>query len=44
MDSYPLPKIEDLYAKFSGGKIFTSLDLRHAYEELPPCFRESKSM
>ena len=35
-DSYPLPKIvEDLYAKLSGGKIFTSLDLRHAYEQLP---------
>ena len=32
-DSYPLPKIEDLYAKLSGGKIFTSLDLRHAYEQ-----------
>ena len=25
-DSYPLPKIEDLYAKLSGGKIFTSID------------------
>ena len=23
-DSYPLPKIEDLYAKLSGGKIFTT--------------------
>ena len=32
--SYHLPKIEDLYAKFSG-VIFTSLDLRHAYEQLP---------
>ena len=26
---------KDLYAKLSGGKIFTSLDLRHAYEQLP---------
>lgn len=34
-ESYPLPKIEDLYAKLSGGKLFTSLDLRHAYEQLP---------
>ena len=28
--SYPLPKIEYLYAKHSGVKIFTILDLRHA--------------
>ena len=34
-DSYHLPKIDDLYAKLSGGKIFTSIDLRHAYELLP---------
>ena len=34
-DSYPLPKIEDLYAKLSGVKIFSSLYLRHAYAQLP---------
>ena len=34
-DSYHLSKIEYLYSKLSGGKIFTSLDLRHAYEQLP---------
>ena len=34
-DYYPLPKIKDLYAKLSGDKIFTSLYLRHAYEQLP---------
>ena len=34
-NSDPLPNIEDLYAKPSGGKIFISIDLRHAHEQLP---------
>ena len=30
-DSNPLPHVEDLFAKVSGGRIFSKLDLRHAY-------------
>ena len=41
-DSYPLPKIEDLYAKLSSGKLFTNLDLRHAYEQLPLAAKSRK--
>ena len=32
--SYPLPRIEDLYATLSGGEKFTSLDLQHAYNQV----------
>jgi hypothetical protein len=31
VDKYPIPAIEDLYAKLSGGKTFTKLDLSNAY-------------
>ena len=31
MESYPLPRIEDIFASLSGGKLFTKLDLAHAY-------------
>ena len=31
---YPLPKIEDLFARLSGGKTFTKLDLSQAYQQL----------
>ena len=27
-DTYPLPRIEDLFASLSGGKVFSKLDLR----------------
>ena len=33
-DKYPLPRIEDLFAKLTGGKIFTTLDMTHAYHQL----------
>ena len=33
-DIYPLPRIEDLFASLSGGKIFTKLDLTHAYQQV----------
>jgi hypothetical protein len=33
-DRYPLPKIEDLYAKIAGGDKFTKLDLSHAYHQI----------
>ena len=31
-DSYPLPRIDDLYAKLSGGTVFSVLDLSMAYQ------------
>ena len=34
LDRYPVPKVEDLFATLSGGKLFTKLDLRHAYQQL----------
>jgi len=40
-DAYPIPKVDDLYAKLQGGKFFTKLDLSQAYQQL--CFdKESK--
>ena len=34
-DSYPLPRIDDLFASLSGGRTFTKLDLAHAYLQIP---------
>ena len=34
-ESYPLPRIEDLFACLAGGKVFSKLDLSHAYLQLP---------
>ena len=34
-DTYPLPRIEDLFAYLSGGKSFKKLDLAHAYQQIP---------
>ena len=31
LDTYPLPRIEDLFASLSGGQTFSKLDLAHAY-------------
>ena len=36
LDNYPLPRIEDLFTKLSGGMKFSKLDLRHAYNQIPP--------
>ena len=41
-DSYPIPRIEDLYAKLSGGKVFSVLDLSMAYQQIVVS-EESKS-
>ena len=34
-DTYPLPRVDDLFTALSGGKIFTKLDLSHAYLQVP---------
>ena len=34
MDSFPLPKVEDLLASLGNAKRFTKLDLAHAYTEI----------
>lgn len=31
VDQYPLPRPNELYATLSGGNLFTTLDLSHAY-------------
>ena len=35
LDRYPIPKVEDLFAKLAGGQKFTKLDLSQAYQQLP---------
>ena len=41
LDNYPIPSLEDLYAKLSGGKFFTKLDLSHAYVIEQICLDEA---
>ena len=33
VDAYPIPKIEDLFAKLVGGKLISKLDLSQARDE-----------
>ena len=35
LDSYPLLKVDELFATLAGGKVFSKLDLQHAYLQLP---------
>ena len=35
VDTYPLPPINDLFRTLSGGKLFSKLDLAHAYLQIP---------
>lgn len=35
VDQYPLPRPEDLFATLAGGKYFSTMDLSHAYNQLP---------
>ena len=34
VDRHPLPKVEDLFATLSGGRIFSKLDLSQAYQQV----------
>ena len=35
LDRYPIPKIDDLFAKLAGGRLFTKIDLSQAYQQIP---------
>ena len=35
VDKYPLPNPQDLLSALAGGKRFTKLDLKRAYQQLP---------
>jgi hypothetical protein len=35
MNTYPLPRIEDIFASLAGGKRISMLDVAHAYVQLP---------
>ena len=43
VDTYPLPRINDLFASLAGGQSFSKLDLAHAYQQVPPD-EESKKL
>lgn len=42
VDTYPLPRYEELFTKLHGGKYFSKLDLSQAYNQL--CLNESSQM
>ena len=35
LEKYPIPRIEELFASLASGKVFTTLDLSHAYLQVP---------
>ena len=34
-DTYPLPRVDDIFASLPGGKTFSKLDLANAYQQVP---------
>ena len=34
-DTYPLPRVDDIFASLSGGKTFSKLDLANSYQHIP---------
>ena len=34
VDKYPIPNVSDLFTQLSGGTVYTSLDMRHAYQQV----------
>ena len=34
LEEYQIPRVEDLFAALSGGKLFSKLDLSHAYQQI----------
>ena len=34
LEEYPIPQAEDQFAALSGGKLFSKLDLSHAYQQI----------
>ena len=34
LDSYPLPRAQDIFAQLSGGQVFSTLDLAQAYNQV----------
>ena len=34
-NTYPLPRIDDIFASLSGDKTFSKLDLANAYQQIP---------
>ncbi|KAF4090749.1 hypothetical protein AMELA_G00055870, partial [Ameiurus melas] len=34
LEEYPLPRVDDLFATLAGGKLFSKLDMSHAYQQL----------
>ena len=34
MEQYPLPKPDDIFATLAGGKVFSKIDLTHAYQQI----------
>ena len=35
LDRYPIPKVDDLFATLANGKVFSKINLSHAYQQLP---------
>lgn len=35
MEQYPLPQVDDIFVNLNGRKVFSTLDLQNAYNQLP---------